>query len=65
MLAIRVYQMKPNEDVVLEEQNTQQVGQEPIGASVLTPNIYYEGGNPQREFYNASNLTENPYYDNE
>ena len=46
MLAIRVYQMKPNEDVVLEEQNTQQVGQEPIGASVLTPNIYYEGGNP-------------------
>ena len=41
----------------------QEVDQEPIGASVLTSNIYYEGGDSQRESFSASNLTENPYYE--
>ena len=46
-----------------EQSHQQQQNQEPIGASVLTQNIYYEGGNPQRQSYDASNLTENPYYE--
>ena len=47
----------------MEDLNADQEIQEHIGASVLTPNIYYEGGEPQRESYNASNLTENAYYE--
>ena len=54
---------QPKENNEMEEQNHQQQNQEPIGASVLTQNIYYEGNDLQRESINASNLTENPYYE--
>ena len=54
---------RPSESIVLEELNSQQQNQEPVAASVLTANVYYEGVNHEEEPIQAQILTENPYYE--